>query len=112
MRTIQSIRTLRNSRNIITYVNFENNYFGTITKNRETGERTTFRLTDEEVAEAKRLAYRDGKWTDYRRPTQPKPVVGNSKRIADVEGPDDGSMTAEEESATYYREPNPNEIYG
>lgn len=69
MRTISSIRKVgKTIGKTIIYVNFDNGTFGT--RSFENGKWFTGGLKDEELAEAKRLAVRDGKWTDYRAPRQ------------------------------------------
>lgn len=59
MRSIQSINKKGNT----VYVNFDDGTFGT--RSFSDGKWTTHRISAEELAEAKRLAVRDGKWINY-----------------------------------------------
>lgn len=62
MRTIQSIKKIANT----VYVNFSDGRFGSRTL--DAGQWTNAGMSDAELAAARKLANRDGKWIEYRTP--------------------------------------------
>jgi hypothetical protein len=70
MRTIHSVKVLVNKYSTTVYVNFDNGQSGVRSSDAGSGKWTTVGMTTEELAEAKKLALVNGKWTNYTAPRQ------------------------------------------
>jgi hypothetical protein len=70
MRGINSVKVMVNKYRTLVYVNFDNGQSGTRESEAGTGKWTTNGLSAEEVAEAKKVALVNGKWTNYTAPRQ------------------------------------------
>jgi hypothetical protein len=70
MRKITSVKVLVNKYRTLVYVNFENGQSGTRETEAGSGKWTTSGLTTEELAEAKKVALVNGKWTNWTTPRQ------------------------------------------
>lgn len=82
-RTIKSIKVLTSKYAINVYVNFDNDTYGM--RIFEDSKWRSYKLTDEELAEAKKLALVDKKWTNWQAPRKATSPVIRSNRIAEDE---------------------------
>lgn len=68
-RNIVNIKTQRTNSNFIVYIDFDNGTFATHSKDMNTGKWYDSRtLTANELNTAKKLAIKDGKWTNWKAP--------------------------------------------
>ena len=82
-RTIANIKpTVSRNGNATIYIDFSDGKFGTHSKYQGDTKWTDGGLTAEELAEAKRLALKNGKWTTWK---APRPEYINSARSIDPE---------------------------
>ena len=89
MRTVNSVKVLVNKFSTIVYVNFVDGTSGVRSSEAGSGKWTTSGITAEELAEAKKLALVNGKWTNYAAPRKPAVRSTHTGRSTDqwAEGP-------------------------
>ncbi len=89
MRTIHSVKVLVNKFSTTVYVNFTDGTSGVRSSDAGSGKWTTSGMTAEELAEAKKLALVNGKWTNYAAPRKPVTRSNYTGRNTDqwAEGP-------------------------
>jgi len=82
---INSIKVQNSTWSVTIYVNFDNGKFGTHSKDRAEGAKwIDSGLSAEELAEAKRLALKDGKWTNYTAPRKQAVYTGKVENVEDI----------------------------
>lgn len=81
-RKIQSINVKANKFSTTVYINFDNGRFGTHSKDTSAAKWIDSGLSADELTEAKRIALKDGKWTNWSAPRKSSTST-NFKRAED-----------------------------
>lgn len=109
MRTITNIKVIANKYGKTVYVDFDNGYFGTWYKDAQTKRIAVKGLSDEELAEAKRLAMVDRRWQNWRRPCVATGAI--DYRRSDSEE-DNAPITPDEMEMIRRNQPGESEMFG